>query len=254
MKLIFEEKVHYIRPKLIADFDFSVMDADAIIGNGAHETGGFLHFQEISPTVAGSRGGFGWFQWTGSRRRAFEAYCLRNKLDPFSDKANYGWLWVELTGPEKKAVAAVKRAKGLAAKVKAFEKSFERAGIKHHASRIMWAERSAKVPRSIKTKLKTQTKEKTMFGAITTVLGKFFTGASGGGWFMRVLGALGLGTGLGAGDTVVGAANSVTGVIGDVGATLAGQPWYMILLLVFVWAKSENWSGILNLLNGKKDD
>jgi len=246
---LFTQKVHYIRPKLRADFSLSAQDANAIIGNLAHETGGFEHFQEKNPTVAGSRGGFGWAQWTGSRRRAFEAYCSRNDLDPYSDKANYGWLWVELTGPEKKAIPAVKKAKGLPAKVKAFEKSFERAGTKHYASRIKWAERSLKVPPA---KTKPTEESKAMFGSITKVLGKFFTGASGGGWFMRVLGMLGLGTAAGAGNQVTGAVNSVTGLIGDVGDTLAGQPWYMILLLVFVWMKSENWSGILGLFSGKK--
>ena len=143
--VLFQQKVGYIRPKLLADFGFSLKDADAIIGNLAHETGGFEFFQELSPTVKGSRGGWGWAQWTGPRRRQFEAYCKRNDLDKFSDKANYGFLWMELRGPEKKAVAATKKAVGLDAKVKAFEKNFERAGVKHYASRIMWAGRSEAV-------------------------------------------------------------------------------------------------------------
>ncbi len=142
---LFQQKVYYIRPKLMADFGFSGQDANAIIGNLAHETGGFRFFQEINPTVPGSRGGFGWAQWTGYRRRLFEAYCLRYRLDRFSDKANYGFLRVELRGSEKPAVAATKRAFGLKAKVRAFEKSFERAGAKHYASRLKWAKRSAGV-------------------------------------------------------------------------------------------------------------
>jgi hypothetical protein len=75
-------------------------------------------------------------------RRAYEAYCARNKLDPASDKANYGYLLVELTTTEKKAIPAVKNANGLNGKVRAFELAFERAGIKHYDSRYKYAERA----------------------------------------------------------------------------------------------------------------
>jgi hypothetical protein len=69
-----------------------------------------------------------------------EAYCIRNGLDPASDKANYAWLFVELAGSEKAAIAAVKRPGSLSDKVKAFELAFERAGVKHYESRLRWAE------------------------------------------------------------------------------------------------------------------
>jgi hypothetical protein len=46
--------------------------------------------------VPGSRGGFGWAQWTGARRQEFEAWCRDNGLDPASDAANYGYLVHEL--------------------------------------------------------------------------------------------------------------------------------------------------------------
>lgn len=126
--------------RLVGDFDFTPTDAAAVIGNAGHESGGFLHIQELKPTVAGSRGGWGFFQWTGARRVAMEAYCARNGLDPASPEANYAWLFIELTGPEKAAVSAVKRAKSLFDKVKAFELAFERAGVKHYESRLRWAE------------------------------------------------------------------------------------------------------------------
>ena len=50
--------------------------------------------------MAGSRGGFGWAQWTGPRRREFEAYAKENNLDPKSDEANYGFLVHELHGKQ----------------------------------------------------------------------------------------------------------------------------------------------------------
>ncbi len=112
----------------------------------------------------------------------------------------------------------------------------------------------ADTPWPVKPETKPSKGDTAMFGTITKVLGNFFTGASGGGWFMRILGALGLGAGVGAGDAVTGAVDTVAGAIGTVGSSLSGQPWWMILILVFVWMRSENWSGILSLLNGKNPD
>jgi hypothetical protein len=139
---LFTEKAPAIMSLLMADFDLTEIEAAAIVGNLGHESGGFKFLQEIKPMVPGSRGGYGWAQWTGPRRRAFEAYVVRNQLNPASDKANYGFLFVELTTTEAKAIPAVKAADGLAAKVKAFELAFERAGVKHYPSRIKYAEQA----------------------------------------------------------------------------------------------------------------
>lgn len=136
---IFEAKAPGIMRLLMSDFDLSVEDAAAILGNLGHESGGFRFLQEKKPLIPGSKGGYGWAQWTGPRRRLFEAYCSRNGLNPASDKANYGWLFCELKSSEAKAIPAVKRAFGLRAKVQAFELAFERAGIKHYPSREKWA-------------------------------------------------------------------------------------------------------------------
>lgn len=141
---LFTQKAPSIMRKLMDDFLLSVMDAAAIVGNLGHESGGFKFLQEKKPLVPGSAGGYGWAQWTGPRRRLYEAYCARNKLDPASDKANYGYLFVELSGSEKAAIPAVKAAKDLRAKVIAFEAKFERAGIKHYESRLKYAEQALK--------------------------------------------------------------------------------------------------------------
>lgn len=137
---LFREKAPGIMRLLMKDFEFSVLDAAAVVGNLGHESGGFKFLQEKKPLVPGSKGGYGWAQWTGPRRRAYEDYCSRNNLDPASDKANYGFLFVELKGSEKKAVWATKSAKTLYDKVVAFELGFERAGIKHYDKRLRWAE------------------------------------------------------------------------------------------------------------------
>lgn len=139
---LFETKAPWIMNLLRADFNLSIEEAAAVLGNLGHESGGFVYYQEIKPTVAGSRGGAGWPQWTGPRRVAFEAYCKRNGLDPKSDRANYGYLFVELTTTEKAAIPAVKAASGLEAKVRAFEAKFERAGVKHYDSRYAYAKRA----------------------------------------------------------------------------------------------------------------
>jgi hypothetical protein len=139
----FNSKAPGIVALLLGDFPaWRADDACAVVGNAGHECLGFTAFQEMKPTVKGSRGGWGWMQWTGPRRRAFEAYCTRNKLDPASDKANYAWLFLELMGSEKAAVRKTAAAQGLFAKTRAFEAAFLRAGVKHYPSREAWAMRA----------------------------------------------------------------------------------------------------------------
>lgn len=132
----------YMR-RLLSDFPaLDAQGAAAIFGNLGHESAGLATLQEITPTVKGSKGGYGWAQWTGPRRRAYEAYCKRNGKDPASDEANYAYLFVELKGiegTEAGAIARVVSASGLQAKVEAFEKAFFRAGVKHYDSRLQWA-------------------------------------------------------------------------------------------------------------------
>lgn len=136
-KAVFKEKAPVYMRKLMQDFGFSVLDAAAIMGNAGHESGGLTQFQELKPTAG--RGGFGWFQWTGPRRVAYETYCKKHGYDPKADETNYKFLFVELKGPEAKAVARTKAAKDLNSKVRAFEQSYERAGVKGYASRYSYA-------------------------------------------------------------------------------------------------------------------
>lgn len=125
---------------LRADFPMlSAGDAAAVFGNFGHESGGLQTLQEIAPVVKGSRGGYGWPQWTGTRRRAYEAYCKRTGKDPASEAANYAFVFVELKTTEKHALAALTAARSLNDKVIAFERAFLRAGIKHYPSRQRWA-------------------------------------------------------------------------------------------------------------------
>lgn len=140
---VFEQKAVPLMEALLAAFPvWSEEDAAAVAGNGGHESGGFQKLQEIKPVVPGSRGGYGWFQWTGPRRRQFESFCKRMKLAPSSDEANTRFIIHELREGERAAVNKTKTARGLEAKVKAFEAAYERAGVKHYASRLKYANRA----------------------------------------------------------------------------------------------------------------
>lgn len=138
----FETLAPRIMRDLMRDFPIDKLDAAAVCGNIGHETNGLTVMQEVKPSVPGSRGGYGWPQWTGPRRRAFEAWCKARGLKVDSYEANYGFMAVELRGDEKAALAALKRADDLAAKTVAFEAAYERAGVTALAARIRWAKRA----------------------------------------------------------------------------------------------------------------
>lgn len=135
----FTSKVVPYMTRLMRRFAMTADDAAAVFGNLGYESLGFTAMQEIKPTVPGSAGGYGWAQWTGPRRRAFEAFCKAQGLKPSDDEANYRFLEHELDGVEHSAVVMTKAAVGLDAKVKAFERGYERAGVKAYAGRINWA-------------------------------------------------------------------------------------------------------------------
>ena len=92
----FEERGGWLAWRLLEVFDLHRFQGCGIVGNLGYESGGLKTLQEIEPAVPGSRGGYGWAQWTGPRRRAFEAWAAAHVLEPSSDEANYGFLIYEL--------------------------------------------------------------------------------------------------------------------------------------------------------------
>jgi hypothetical protein len=138
---VFRAKAPGIMQQLIDDFGFTDVQAAGILGNIGHECLGFTQMQELRP-VGGGRGGFGWCQWTGPRRRAFEAFAREHELDLKSDEANYNFLRHELKTSERATVPAVKAAATLEAAVRAFQVKFERPGVPHPAPRLIWARRA----------------------------------------------------------------------------------------------------------------
>jgi hypothetical protein len=137
-----------ITARLASDLNLTTAQAAGITGNLQAESG-LQAVQERSP-IGGGRGGFGWAQWTGSRRDEFEAYAKANNLDPKSDEANYGYLLHELQGPESAKMMAQLRglqgpnaARDSAALV---ERQYERPAVSNAGVRGGYAEQFAQAP------------------------------------------------------------------------------------------------------------
>ena len=95
-----KEIIERLSGDLERELGLSKEQVAGIVGNFAHETGGFKHYQEIEPVVPGSRGGAGLAQWTGSRREDFEKWSADSGLDPKSYDANFGFFLHELKNTE----------------------------------------------------------------------------------------------------------------------------------------------------------
>lgn len=132
-----------IAAQLLSDLkrDFGLTDAQAagVVGNLMHESGGFQSLQEQNPSSG--RGGFGYAQWTGARRNAFENFAAQNGLDPTSYEANYGYLKHELnTDPyERRQFDTVKNAKTAAEAAKLVSDNFLRPGNPNIVARQNYA-------------------------------------------------------------------------------------------------------------------
>lgn len=132
---------------LMRDFNLSREQAGGIVGPLAQESAGFGTLQEISPLVPGSRGGWGYAQWTGPRRVAMENWARERNLDPSSYEANYGFLRHELANTNEGRV--LNQVRGLSdprAVAETFTNGFLRPGIPNMDSRMRWTDRVMAVP------------------------------------------------------------------------------------------------------------
>lgn len=146
MATAFDNLAPRVMRELISDFDLTVEQAAGILGNLGAESG-LRAIQELRPTIRGSRGGFGWAQWTGPRRVAFERWARARGFDFTSYEANYGYLKAELTDtvPDLKfshAVTQLKKTTTVRAAVETFEAHYEKAGIKRMEARLNFAQRA----------------------------------------------------------------------------------------------------------------
>lgn len=81
--------------------------AEGFIANFQDESGFDPGINERNPIVAGSRGGFGLYQLTGPRRRAYESFAAERGVKPSNVDAQLDWLMHELEGPESRAAEAI---------------------------------------------------------------------------------------------------------------------------------------------------
>lgn len=133
----FKHKAPGIMQMLMDDFEITEVQAAGVLGNIGTECAGFHHLHEIGQPEG--KGGYGWAQWTGPRRKQFFHWCEQHGLNWQSDEANYGFLKHDLEGPYHKTISALHKAHTLKAAVRAFERNYEAAGVKNYEDRDEWA-------------------------------------------------------------------------------------------------------------------
>lgn len=88
---------------LVHDFGFTPEQAAGFVGNFAAESAYFNDIVEDGAIAKGWAGGTGFAQWTGPRRKTFEAWIKRKGYAADSYEGNYSYLYRELKGLEKGA-------------------------------------------------------------------------------------------------------------------------------------------------------
>lgn len=92
-----------------AELNLERHQAAGLIGNLGYESGNFKTLQEGKPMVEGSRGGWGYAQWTADRRVNFERYADSLGLARDSYEANKGFLVHEMTTSYRNDLESLKR-------------------------------------------------------------------------------------------------------------------------------------------------
>jgi len=129
--------------RLSQDLSISPQVAAGIVGQLGYESAGLQSINEMQPVVPGSRGGFGWAQWTGPRRREFESWAQQNNMDVADPEANYQFLVHELTQtPEKKVLSRLQGIEDPVEAGKVFTDTFLRPGVPAYDKRASWVERA----------------------------------------------------------------------------------------------------------------
>lgn len=115
--------------------------AIGIVANMIAESGLNPGINEISPTVAGSRGGYGLNQWTGPRRRQFEAFAKDRGASLSDVDTQLDFTVWELANTEKAAGSALASTKTPEEAARVYSERFLRPGIPHLDSRLSHARR-----------------------------------------------------------------------------------------------------------------
>ena len=152
---IFEDKVRKYNARLMKDFQITEVQACGIWGNLGTETGGFTALQEKNPVVKGSRGGYGWMQWTGPRRKKYESWTKSKGLNASDDETNYLYLVHETLTDEWKSLAQLRKTTTLEAATETFCKLNLRPGVVNLKSRVAYAKKAQDALKSNKGTLAT---------------------------------------------------------------------------------------------------
>lgn len=103
--------------------------------NFADESGLNPGINEIAPIVPGSRGGYGLYQVTGPRRRAYEAFAAERGMPLDSVDAQLDFMMTELQGPEARAWEKIQAAGNTGDAAAAIVNYFLRPAEEHRAKR-----------------------------------------------------------------------------------------------------------------------
>jgi len=133
----FTETAPRVMVTLMDKFTLTDYQAAGVLGNLGHESAGFDTLREVGQPDG--RGGYGWGQWTGTRRNDFLAFAVANKVGWETDNANLWFLMHELQTDYKSTISALEKTRNLRDATMAFERNYERAGIIHMQSRLDWA-------------------------------------------------------------------------------------------------------------------
>lgn len=110
--------------------------ADAFLMNFQDESGLDPGINERNPIVPGSRGGFGLYQLTGPRRRAYEQFAQHRGVDPSDIDAQLDFMMTELQGPESSAAQAIFSAPDTGQAAAAIVNQFLRPAEQHRRNRV----------------------------------------------------------------------------------------------------------------------
>lgn len=117
--------------------------AQGIVANLIAESGLNAGINEAAPLVPGSRGGYGLAQWTGPRRRQYEAFAAERGVSPDDVNAQLDFLDWELRNTERGAMDKLQGATDPIEAARVFSDSFLRPGIPHMDRRLSEAARIA---------------------------------------------------------------------------------------------------------------
>lgn len=141
--MAWEQLAPQVITRLSRDLQLTPQQAAGIVGQLGHESDGLQAINEYQPAVPGSRGGFGWAQWTGPRRKQFEAFAADRQMDVTDPEANYQYLVHELTNtPESRVVDRLRASPDAQAAGRVFTDQFLRPGVPAYDSRASWTERA----------------------------------------------------------------------------------------------------------------